>query len=169
MSVLLGISIIFAFSFFITVYIQKDTRVSAAEWARDNMPQNARIASEIYDMGIVPFNPYFTDNRLVNFYDLDENKDPVFQKNEREKIDSSKYIILPSQRILKTRLSNQKKFPEGNKVYSSLINQTGQYRKVYQSPCDIFCKITYLGDPVNSFEETANVFDRPTVYIFEKI
>jgi hypothetical protein len=42
------------------------------------------------------------------------------------------------------------------------------FHKIYETPCDIFCRITYLNDPIYSFEETANVFDRPTVFIFKK-
>ncbi|MBU3978923.1 hypothetical protein KKE68_04460, partial [Patescibacteria group bacterium] len=59
-------------------------------------------------------------------------------------------------------------YPNGHDFYSALFAQTNGFQKIYETPCDIFCKITYLNNPVFSFEETANVFDRPTVFIFKK-
>src|SRR5947207_2663825 len=43
------------------------------------------------------------------------------------------------------------------------------FEKIYQTPCDIFCNIIYMGNPVFAYEETANVFDRPTIIIFKKV
>ena len=64
---------------------------------------------------------------------------------------------------------NKNKFPIGNKFYKNLLNGDLGFKKIYETPCDIFCKIIYLGDPVFSFEQTTNVFDRPPVFIFKKI
>ena len=64
---------------------------------------------------------------------------------------------------------NKDKFPIGNKFYTSLLNEELGFEKIYETPCDIFCRIIYLGDPVFAFEQTANVFDRPTVFIFKKL
>ena len=152
-------SFVFAVSYFATSLIQKDTRIQASLWAKENIPTYSSILSEVYDMGIVPFNQYLKDISLFNFYDLDQTPD----------ISQSEYIILPSQRILKTRLVNNDKFPNGYKFYSELIDGKLGYKKIYETSCDIFCKITYLGDPIFSFEETTSVFDRPTVFIFKKI
>ncbi|MDO8658226.1 MAG: hypothetical protein Q7K55_05785, partial [Candidatus Levybacteria bacterium] len=128
---------------------------------------NAKIISEVYDMGIVPFNQYFQNIILFNFYDLDQTSS-VGQAELNSLLSISDYIILPSQRILKTRLTNKNKFPVGNKFYTKLIDQTLGFKKIYETPCNIFCKIIYLGDPVLAFEQTANVFDRPSVFIFKK-
>ena len=84
-----------------------------------------------------------------------------------KKLLQSNYIILASQRIIKSRLMNEEKFQQGNMFYTSLIDGSLGYTKIYETPCDIFCKITYLGDPLFRFEQTANVFDRPTVMIFK--
>jgi hypothetical protein len=119
-------------------------------------------------MGIVPFNPYLNNIQLFNFYDLDQT--PDVKKTELDNLLSqSEYIILPSQRILKTRLLNKNDFPHGFKFYNELIDGKMGYQKIYETPCDIFCKIIYLGNPVFSLEQTANVFDRPTIFIFEKM
>ncbi len=165
----LGISaIIFSFSYFKTAFINDDTRISAAKFAKQNISSNARIASEVYDLGIVSFNSFFPNITLFNFYDLDNNTPSKIEELSSLLLRND-YIILPSQRLMKTRLLNKQKFKNGNEFYSLLFNDKLGYRKVYEIPCDIFCKITYLGNPVFSFEETANVFDRPTVFIFKKI
>lgn len=164
------LSIIFSISYFKTAFLTKDSRIQAAAFAKEHIPSNAKIISEVYDLGITPFNPYFSNIKLFNFYELD---DPVLttekKKELKDLIAQSDYIILPSQRIFKIRLKNKDKFTQGNEFYQKLFNEELGFKKIYQTPCDIFCKITYIGDPVFSFEETVNVFDRPTVYIFEKI
>jgi len=81
---------------------------------------------------------------------------------------SGPYIILPSQRILQSRLENPTNFPKGYVFYTSLLNGQLGYHKIYETPCDIFCKITYLNDPVYWWEQTVTVFDRPTVFIFKE-
>lgn len=161
-------SFVFVLSYFVTSHVRMDTRIEASHWVKENIPTNSNTISEIYDMGIVPFNQYLRNISLLNFYDLD--RIPDIKSSELESfLSKSEYIILPSQRILKTRLLNENKFPVGNKFYTNLFNGQLGFKKIYETPCDIFCKITYLGNPVFSFEETASVFDRPTVFIFKKM
>lgn len=161
------ISIIFAFSYFITSFVKEDTRIQASLWAKENIPRQSIVLSEVYDMGIVPFNQYLSNISLFNFYDLDQT--PDIKKAELDNLLSqNEYIILPGQRILKTRLVNNDKFPNGYKFYKELFNGSLGFEKIYQTPCDIFCKIIYLGNPVFFLEQTTNVFDRPTIFIFKK-
>jgi len=148
----------YAFAFTYVVYVQPDTRINAMQWATKHIPPQTHIISEVYDLGIVPFNQTFPLISLVNFYEETFNQ---LEKN-------ASIIILPSQRILKTRINNPKIYPKGFSFYKTLVQEKG-YKKIYQTPCDIFCKIIYMGDPIFSVEETTNVFDRPTVYIFKKI
>lgn len=162
--ILYSICFICAVSYFITVYVQEDTRISAVQFAYKNIPHSAKILSEVYDLGIVPFNSKYQSITLFNFYDLDQG----VENDLNELLNNSDYIILPSQRILKTRLINPKKFPRGNAFYSNL-NTNSNFEKTYETPCDVFCTIAYVGSPVFALEETANVFDRPTVFIFKKI
>lgn len=160
-------AIISTFSYFKTAFINEDARISAAKFAKQNIPGNARIVSEVYDLGILPFNSVFPNITLFNFYDLDNDV-----SGKTEELSSlllhSDYIILPSNRIMKTRIANNKKFPFGNKFYNSLFNGKVGFTNIYETSCDIFCRISYFGDPVFSLEQTANVFDRPTVFIFKK-
>lgn len=161
------ICIIFALSYFITAFIKQDTRIAAAAYAKSTIPADAHILSEVYDLGIVPFT--YPNVKLFNFYELD-NVNPEFNeqtlKNELEKAD---YIILPSQRVIKSRLLQKERFPKGYAFYSQLFNGSLGFKKIYETPCDVFCQITYLSSPSFRYEQTANVFDRPTVYIFKKM
>jgi len=161
--------ILFSISFFITTFVREDTRIAASEFAAKNIPSQSRILSEVYDMGIVPFNSSLPNIKLFNFYDLDNNSPESTPDSLKFNLETSDYIILPSQRLLKTRLLNGDKFPIGNEFYKNLVDGKLNYKKIYETPCDIFCKIVYLGDPVFSFEQTANVFDRPQILIFKKI
>lgn len=162
------VSVLFGVSYFITAFIMPDTRETAVAWAKDGIPPNAPILSEVYDLGITAFNDSFHNITLYNFYDLDNNSPQYTPKTLTEQLSVSDYIILPSQRILKVRLQDPKTYPFGHAFYSALLAQASGFQKIYQTPCDIFCKITYMGNPVYSFEETASVFDRPTVFIFKK-
>ncbi|MEK7450552.1 MAG: glycosyltransferase family 39 protein [Patescibacteria group bacterium] len=161
-------AIIFTFSYFKTAFINEDTRMSALRFAKQNISSNARILSEVYDLGILPFNSFFPNITLFNFYDLDNNA-PTKTEELSFLLARTDYIALPSNRIMKTRIMNSEKFPSGNKFYNLLLNENIGFTKIYQTPCDIFCKISYFGNPLFSLEQTANVFDRPTVFIFKKI
>ena len=160
------ICFIYAFSFFKTVLLQNFTTVDASIWAKKNIPASSKILSEVYDMGIVPFNQNFSNITLFNFYDLESDKGK--EGELRTELSQTQYIIIPSQRILKDRIEKPKIFPKGYIFYSKLLNGTLGFKKIYETPCDIFCRILYLNSPIYSFEQTANVFDRPTVMIFKK-
>ncbi|HVF69395.1 MAG TPA: glycosyltransferase family 39 protein [Xanthomonadales bacterium] len=167
-AVILLINIIFAVSYLITAFVRSDTRIEASNFAQSSIPPAATTLTEPYDLGIMPFNSYISSITPFNFYDLDLGNNEM-EEELRTKLEQADYIILPSQRLLRSRLSNPKKFPKGHAFYTRLSNETLGFQKIYETPCDIFCKITYLGRPVFGFEETASVFDRPTVLIFKKI
>lgn len=162
-SVLTVFSFISSFSYFKTVLYNTDSRVEAANWAAANIPSDAPIISEVFDMGIIPFNPYFLSIVLFDFYELENNPSKITELNEL--IDNSDYIILPSQRLYEARISRKEIFPLSSPFYRSLGDEE-QFRLLYKTPCDIFCKILYLNDPEFSYEHTVSVFDRPTVRIY---
>lgn len=170
-----GINLLFAYAFIATVYMAEDTRVAARNFALQNIQSDSRILSEVYDLGIVPFNNDFRNIELYNFYDLDTQNLDVDYGTEGdlpyeliEKVESARYIILPSQRIYGTRIKNPIDFPRGFAFYSKLFRGEAGFRKIYETPCDFLCKIIYMNDPVFRYEQTANVFDRPTAFIFER-
>ncbi len=161
-------SIIFSLSYFVTAFVEKDTRIQALEFAQNTIPSTAPILSEVYDLGIIPFNNSYHAITLFNTYDLDTQSLEYSPENLRSALTHNDYIILSSQRVLKTRLLDVGNFPLGHRFYKDLLDGKLGFRKVYQTPCSVFCKIVYLGDPVFNFEQTSVVFDRPTIYIFKK-
>lgn len=167
-TIFIGINILFAFSYFITAFVETDTRIMAYHFAQKKIPYDSTILSEVFDLGIVPFNDSFKKITLFNFYDLDNHSPVATLSALQTQLQQSNYIILPSQRIIKTRLIQKSHFPLANEFYTQLQNGSLGFTKIYQTPCDIFCNISYLGSPIFSFEETANVFDRPTLMIFKK-
>ena len=164
---LIFLSFIFAYAYFTVALVGKDSRITASNWASQNISRDNNILSEVYDLGIVPFNSSFEKNIvLFNFYDLET--EPGKQEELFSLTSRSNYVILASQRILQTRLNDRKRFPKGYVFYTSLFS-TSEYKLVYKTPCSMLCKILYLGDTMNRYEQTSNVFDRPEVYIFKHV
>jgi hypothetical protein len=147
-----------------TVYVQKDTRILAAEFAINALPKSSKILSEVYDLGIIPFNDHFPIITLFDFYALDI--DPLKKSELPDVLSQHDYFIVLSQRIQKSRLQNPENFPVGYAFYSQVFEETN-FTLVYSTPCDIWCKILYIGDPMYGVEDTANVFDRPQVSIYK--
>src|SRR6266568_296026 len=164
-TILIVMNTIVAFSYFKTAFIDIDSRILAVLFAQRAIPLNAQILTEPSDLGRLPFEEAFPHIDTFNFYELDNNSPDATEMLLQQKIASDHYIILPSQRILQSRLGNPAKFPKGYVFYKTLLSGGLGFHKIYQTPCDIFCRITYLGDPVYWWEQTASVFDRPTVYL----
>ncbi len=159
---------VFAYAYFATAFVAIDPRLMAVVFAQQTIPLNAHILTEPADLGILPFQEAFPHIDTFNFYGLDTHPPAATVTQLRQKIALAQYIILPSQRILQSRIQNPKQFPKGHAFYQSLLNGKLGFHKIYQTPCDIFCRIAYLGDPVYWWEQTVSVFDHPTVFIFKK-
>lgn len=164
---LVGSSVVWTIVFIKTVYLSTDSRIQAAQWASKQIPTQANIVSEVYDLGIIPFNNFFPKIALLNTYDLEAN--PLLYMQLQHTLATSDYIIIPSQRVVETRLLNEQQFPGGNVFYQNLFEGKIGYKLIYETSCDIFCKILYMNNPIYAYEQTASVFDRPTVWIFKKI
>lgn len=160
------VSFIYSYSYYSVVLAKPDTRVEASNWSVHTIPENSKILSEVYDLGIVPFNRYFQHITLFNFYDLDVL--PERENDLSSLLNNTDYIILPSQRVSSVRLSHSSLYPKGNQFYKKLDDGTLGFKKIYETPCDFYCNILYLGNSLGSYEQTANVFDRPTLRIYEK-
>ena len=160
MFIVVGVAVVFSVSFFITTY-RTDSRVEAFLWASVNVPHGARIGTEIYDLGLMPFEGTFSDVHIFDQYGFE---------NSTEEVDASEYeyVLFPSQRVMRSRIELPHKFPKGHAFYSGFWEESNGFKLVYTTPCDIFCKIAYLGDPIFRLEETSNVFDRPVVSIYKR-
>lgn len=160
------VSLAFTYSFIKTVYFSPDTRVVAAQWAQDHIANTTMLVTEPYDLGILPFNNMFPTITQLPMYEMDQN--PQAFTTVEQNFSIAHVFVLPSQRLIHSRLINKTVFPLGATFYTNLLSNKTNYRKIYETPCDIFCTLTYIGNPLYHVEETANVFDRPTVMIFEK-
>lgn len=160
------VTMLFAVSYFITAFIEPDTRLQALRFARNHISPNAAIVSEVYDLGVVPFNDFYPNITLYNFYDLDSDTKP--DQPLSQVLSDATYILLPSQRILKPRMLYPSIYPEGNDFYTKLTNGELGFKRIYETPCSVWCTISYLGNPIYSYEGTASVFDRPTIQIYQK-
>ncbi len=168
LSIVSIISLIFTFSYFVTVLAKPDNRVAAAEWAKQNIPSNSKIISETYDLGIIAFNPNLHNIVLCDFYNSEKSDDLCNNTPLSQTLSNTEYIILPSERLLKMAQLKKTRFPKRYLIYTSFFDIT-KYKLIFKSPCDFYCKIIYINNPMLSFEQTVNVFDNPTVYIFKKI
>ena len=157
-------SLVFALIYITTVFYAR-TPIDAAKWAKQHMPSDARILTESYDIGITTFNSTFSKIELFDFYDLENN--PTKQSELDSLIKKTDYVVLPSQRVYKTRLSHPQEYPKGYKFYNTLFFNHEKYKKIYETPCNFACKLLYAGDPISNVEETINIFDRPQVVIFK--
>lgn len=165
-SLLILISVLYSVFFVKTTYLKADPRIIAAYFSSRHVGSEANVASEVYDLGIVPFNRYLRNIILINFYDL-ENITDQEEKNFYKVIKKKDFIIIPSERIYKTRLNNSTDFPRGNKFYSLLFNGNLGFKEIYASPCDLFCNLIFATDKIFPIEQTARVFDDPNVLIFK--
>lgn len=165
---IIAISILFSFSYVKTVFINRDPRLEATVWSLKKIPSKSKILSEVYDLGITTFNPYYSNIELFNFYELDNNSKEFDLDSLNQKMKTTNYIIIPSQRLYQTRIQHKKEFPNGNKFYTQLFNNSLGFTKIYETPCDLFCKILYVGNTSLIFEQTASVFDHPIVSIFKR-
>src|SRR5581483_6643135 len=153
---------IWVFAYFYTAFIKTDTRIEAMNFAKLNINEDASIYTESYDLGILPFNSPFRKIKLYDFYDLNNSYSNII-----ENISSADYLILPSQRILEPRILDPKEFNASGTFYSKLYNNKLNFKLIYETPCDFFCNLTYLFNPITSYEETASVFERPTIFIYQ--
>lgn len=153
----------------ITVFFNPDTRMAAASWMTSHIPPSSTILSEPYDIGLTAMQALYPHITTIDIYALDNPSfTPLILSQLTNALAANDYILLPSQRLLKIRLVNGKDFPMGNTYYKDLLNGTLGFTKLYETPCGALCNIVYVGSPIFSFEETATVFDRPTVFIFKK-
>jgi hypothetical protein len=156
----------FVFSVFFTSIYSFDTRIEAARWAGENLNHDVKILSEVYDMGIVPFNEVFTYQNILlfNFYEMDDKFNDAANLAElKNLINQIDVIILPSRRIADTHLRLPNPYSNGNWFYENLFAGNLGFRHVqtFSHPYD---KII----PGIAPDESFTVFDHPEVEIFIK-
>ncbi len=173
--IIIGWQVIQGLSLF-SVYLQPDPRIQAAQWAVQHIPQNSRIISEVWDLGIIPFNPRFMSHiTLFNFYELDQSSDESLppetsisyqrQQELAATLPQTAVIVLLSRRLWKHTLDHPDQFPQAAKFYQQLFSGDLGFTKVadfYNAPRIGPFAIT---DEALA-EETFSVFDHPHLQIW---
>jgi len=165
--VLTIISFLPQFFSIIKVYVGVDNRLATAEWAAVNLPRQAKIFTEGMDLGIIPFNPVHGENiTLLNFYELDEDKTGQRQILLNTLINENEYFISVSNRVYGNSLRLQNRFSASAEFYRQLFDGSLKYKKIYEAIAFSF----FFLPPSSPYspEETFQVFDHPTVMIFER-
>lgn len=162
-SILVSLSLLYSLAFLFTVY-PADSRVLANTYVEQHI-HNATTIVEPYDLGAMPFTSTFPKSQIINFYDLDKNS--MVQQQLQIALRANTIFLSPSQRLWSTRLADKYDFPYGYDFYKKLFNGALGYKVIYQTPCNFWCTLVYMGNPATSIEATASVFDHPVVTIFQ--
>ena len=148
MLLLMCLATIVSSAVFFSRYFSSDPRIRAAEWVGENFPSGVKVLSELWDLGILPFNDEIGAGNiaLFNFYELDgsfgqcgrgaewyRDPKPRVADLSRELVRAD-LIVLPSQRVCETRLRLPECFPIGSRFYSALFNGELGFGKIYESP-----------------------------------
>jgi hypothetical protein len=165
-SITIFLSIIWGLAFF-SIYLKPQTRIVASEWIYQNIPSNSKIYTEHWDDGL-PLNLPGSDRGKYEIEELTIYEPDNDQKIDyySEKLPKGNYIILSSRRLWGTLINLEEKYPITSYYYKLLFSGKLGYQKVAEFSS--YPKI--LGIQINddSSEETFQVYDHPTVFIFKK-
>lgn len=147
-----------------SLYFSGQTRIEATNWIYKHIPMTAKIYTEHWNDGlplIVPTAmPY--GRELLTVYDEDTDMKKAYYA---DKLSQGDYIILSTRRIWGTMPRLGKKYPLTKLFYEKLLDGSLGYREVAT-----FSSYPHLlGFAVNddTAEESIQVFDHPTVRIFQ--
>ncbi len=167
---------------FFSIYLQPDPRIKAAKWGGNNFSQETKILSEVYDMGIVPWNSQLPAENitLFNFYNLDDGyREEAELRELNQLVQDSDVIVLPSSRVYATRFRLCEEFTKECRFYSQVFNGTLGFEKVAEFRRKPVVQLPFVYHPftidrrrtssVYLFsDETFTIFDNPAVVVFEK-
>lgn len=151
-----------------TIYIRPQTRIEASRWIYTHIRPNATIYTEhwndglpvtIQDMAPVPYN-----RDLLTVYDPDTPQKLAYYA---DRFANGDVIILSTRRIWAVMPRLTEKYPLTSTMYRLLLAGSLGYRDV----ADFTSYPSFLGLTVNddTAEESIQVFDHPTVRIFENV
>lgn len=155
---------------FSSIYITKNSRVTASEWIYKNIPNNSLILSEYWDDALpMPmidnYGKQFRGEALTVF-DPDTT-DKWIKINQQLK--SADYYILSSNRAWGSIPLVPKKYPQGSKFYQDLFAEKLGYKKIKEFTS--YPSLRWLGIPIDFpdqwSDEAFTVYDHPKVMIFQ--
>lgn len=157
---------------FFSIYMYPHSRVTASEWAYQNLPTNSVILSEHWDDAL-PLRPTNASEKVFHIIEL-----PVFAADTSQKweemnqlLKTSDYLILSSNRGWGSIPTVPERYPKMTKFYEDLFADKLSYRKIKEFTS--YPSLRYLGIPIqfpdDSAEEAFTVYDHPHVIIFQNM
>jgi hypothetical protein len=149
-----------------SVYLRPQTRFVATEWIFTHIPAGAHIYTEHWNDGLpldlphaIPYN-----RELLTVYDEDNAAKKIYYA---DKLVAGDYIILSTRRMWATMPNLGDKYPLTKLFYARLLNGTLGYKEV----ATITSYPQLFGIQINDdiAEESIQVFDHPTVLIFQNV
>lgn len=178
---LLAFTVVHGLNYF-SFYLKPDPRITASEWASSNLPNESIILSEIYDLGIIPWNSKFPVENIT-LYDIYKIDHPASTESVEELsllLQDTDVIVLPSNRIYSSRSRLKDWYPNGYEFYRQLFDGSLGFELEAR-----FTRNTVLGDLKEDIlgydikdefeysfldpDESYKVFDRPTILVFKRV
>ncbi|MEI6532210.1 MAG: glycosyltransferase family 39 protein [Candidatus Roizmanbacteria bacterium] len=156
---------------FMSIYINRNSRVEASEWIVDTFPTNTFIATEHWDdpLPLQVRNPrgIIVTGEQVPVFGMDEPGKYI----EMERIfNKSQYYILSSNRAWASIQSAPKKFPQMSIFYKDLF--AGKKQFIIEKEFTSYPSLKWLGIPIefntDGADETFTVYDHPKVIVMKK-
>jgi hypothetical protein len=153
-------------------YFVEDPRFAARKWIEANIPQDALVLTEPYDLSATAINPVL-NGRISDFdmYSLD-NESEQFQKRFEQQLASSDYIVILSNRIYSTRFRLPDKFPYTYNFYNKLNSGDLGFRQIVNFSRKHGTSYNNLDLRELSQEplpdETLDVFDNPILIVYQR-
>ena len=151
------------------VYMRPQTKIEATKWIYDHIPTETLIYTEHWNDGLPLDLPdevnrvYYDSRELLNVYDEPDNEEK--KAYYADKLAAGDYILFSTRRIWATMPKLKEKYPVTSFFYERLLRGELGYAEVkrFTSYPKLF------GWEVNddSAEESVQVFDHPTVRIFQ--
>ncbi|KUK83980.1 MAG: tetratricopeptide TPR_4 [Microgenomates bacterium 39_6] len=171
-TLVLSLSIIWTLSFY-RIYLRPNTRITATNWIRNNIPAGSVLAVEHWDDRLPLFYSQlykFVELPLYNLPDDDQKKREISQS-----LEEVNYLILASNRLYDplTRLRDcdkyKKCYPITAQYYNDLFSGELTFAKVAEFtnyPTIPFFNISIIDDRA---DESFTVYDHPKIMIFKKV
>lgn len=151
------------------IFRQTDSRLAAAAWAEKHWQEEKVILSEVYDLGITPFNPKFMEQiTLVDFYAFNEPETGAEKEQEfYEQLEKADVFIVLARRLWANSLANPDTYPRVANFYEKLFSGELGFEKTAEFYAPPGVGPLVIDDEMTA-EETISVFDHPRIQIWER-
>lgn len=153
---------------FLSIYLQPHSRITASEWIHQHLPNNAIIATELWDdplpLAVADSTKHFSVIQLAVFNPDSEEK----WQTITEQLAEADYYVLSSNRAWGSISQVPKKYPITSKFYNLLLQNKLKFKKIAEFTS--YPSLNYLNIPLefndDLADETFTVYDHPKVIIF---